>query len=230
MKKKILIIKHVENEGPGSIGDFFRNTAWELRTVELFRGDSLPADLDEVAAVVVMGGPMNVYEEDKYPFLKEENAFIKTVVGKEIPYLGICLGSQLLAKACGAAVIKAPQKEIGWFNVALTLEAAHDPLLQEIDGPLEVFQWHEDTFVIPEGGVLLATAETCKNQAFRYGQNAYGLQFHIEITTDMIWSWVKADESLPNSVELLMGAYQRKDLLATQIKKLCDNFSILLKA
>jgi GMP synthase (glutamine-hydrolysing) len=230
MKKKILVIKHIENEGPGSIGDFFRNTAWELRTVEVFRGDPLNVTLDQVAAVVVMGSPMNVYEENKYPFLKEENAFIKQVVEQEIPYLGICLGSQLLAKACGAAVIKAPQKEIGWFNVALTLEAAHDPFLRGIDRSLEVFQWHEDTFTIPDGGVLLATAETCKNQAFRYGRNAYGLQFHVEITTDMIWSWVKGDESLPNSVEILMAAYKKKDFLEEQAKKLCNNFAALLKS
>lgn len=228
--KKIVIVKHVENEGPGSIGDFFRNSAWELQTIELFKGALLPDDLSEVAAVVVMGGPMNVYEEDKHLFLKEENVFIKKVVEQEIPYLGICLGSQLLAKACGAAVIKAPQKEVGWYNVALTMEAAHDQLLRGISGPLDVFQWHEDTFTIPEGGVLLATAETCRNQAFRCGKNAYGLQFHVEVTTDMIWSWVKADESLPNAVELLMGAYQRKDSLNTQARQLYVNFSSLMKA
>ncbi|MDD5492945.1 MAG: type 1 glutamine amidotransferase [bacterium] len=228
--KKIVVVKHVENEGPGSIGDFFRNSAWELRTIELFKGEPLPDDLSKVAAVVVMGGPMNVYEEDKHLFLKEENIFIKKVVEQEIPYLGICLGSQLLAKACGAAIIKAPQKEVGWYNVALTLEAAHDPFLQGINGPLDVFQWHEDTFTIPEGGVLLATAETCRNQAFRCGKNAYGLQFHVEVTTDMIWSWVKADESLPNAVELLMGAYKRKEIMEQQAKKLGTNFSALLKA
>ncbi len=230
MKKKILVVKHAENEGPGSIADFFRNSAWELQTVDLFRGEPLDPALDQVAAVVVMGGPMNVYEEDKYPFLKEENVFIKKVVEQEIPYLGICLGSQLLAKACGAAVIKSPEKEVGWFNVSLTLEAAHDPLLQGVEGPLEVFQWHEDTFTIPEGGILLATAEICKNQAFRCGKNAYGLQFHVEVTSDMIWSWVKGDESLRNSVELLMGAYQRKDILNLQAQKLYSNFSSLLKA
>ena len=230
MKKKIVIVKHVANEGPGSIGDFFRTTAWDLHTIELYNGDPLKISLDEVAAVVVMGGPMNVYEEDKYPFLKEENSFIKKIVEREIPYLGICLGSQLLAKACGAAVIKAPVKEVGWFNVSLTMEAAHDPFFQGIEGPLEVFQWHEDTFTVPDGGVLLATAETCKNQAFRYGRKAYGLQFHVEVTTDMIWSWVKGDESLPNPVELLMGAYQRKDILARQTAKLGDNFSALFKA
>ncbi|MDD5259681.1 MAG: type 1 glutamine amidotransferase [bacterium] len=230
MKKKILVVKHVENEGPGSIGDFFRNSAWELHTIDLFRGERLDLGLEQVAAVVVMGGPMNVYEEDKYPFLKEENVFIKKVVEQEIPYLGICLGSQLLAKACGAAVIKAPEKEVGWFNVSLTLEAAHDPLLQGVDGPLEVFQWHEDTFTIPDGGVLLATAETCRNQAFRCGKNAYGLQFHVEVSTDMIWSWVKADESLPDPVELLMGAYKRKEIMEQQAKKLYTNLSTLLKA
>ncbi len=176
-----------------------------------------------------MGGAMNVYEEDNYPFLKAENIFIKKVLEKEIPYIGICLGSQLLAKACGAAVMKAPVKEIGWFDVALTLEAAHDPLFQGLAGPLEVFQWHEDTFTIPDGGVLLATSAACKNQAFRYGKNAYGLQFHVEITPDMIWSWVKADESLPNSVEILMAAYKKKDLLEEQAKKLCNNFAALLK-
>ncbi len=229
MKNKIVVVKHAENEGSGSIGDFFRHTTWELQTVELYKGRSLSAAMDDIAAVVTMGGPMNVYEEEKYPFLKAENIFIKQVLEKEIPYLGICLGSQLLAKACGAAVLKAPQKEIGWFDVTLTLEAAHDPLFQGLAGSLEVFQWHEDTFIVPDGGMLLATSEVCKNQAFRYGKNAYGLQFHFEVTPDLIWSWVKADESLPDSVELLMTAYKKKDLLEQQAKELCANFLNLLK-
>ena len=103
----ILIIKHIEHEGSGTIEEFFRRHGFSVKTVELSRGDFLPDDVSSLEAVVSMGGPMNVYEEDIYPFLKEEDIFIKKIVREEIPFLGICLGSQLLAKAAGAKVTTA---------------------------------------------------------------------------------------------------------------------------
>ena len=230
MKKNIVVVKHVETEGPGSIADYFRNTAFDLKTGELSQGESLPSDLSAVAAVIVMGGPMNVYEEEKYPFLKKENDFIGEVVKREIPYLGICLGSQLLAKACGGKVEKAPQKEIGWSVVELTEAAKDDQLFRVFTDKLDVFQWHEDTFTIPDTGVLLAGSEVCPNQAFRYGRNAYGLQFHIEVTPEVIWNWVKADESLVNPIGMLMDSYKKKDLYEQQAHIIYNNFKALLPA
>jgi GMP synthase-like glutamine amidotransferase len=149
----------------------------------------LPGDLSEIEGVVSLGGPMNVYEEKEFPFLKEEDIFIKEAVKKEIPFLGICLGSQLIAKACGARVRKSPVKEVGWFKVALEPTVEDDPLFEGLAGSLEVFQWHEDTFDIPSGGVLLAKGGDCPHQAFRIGRSVYGIQFHIEVTERIIADW-----------------------------------------
>lgn len=187
----ILVIKHVPQEGPGSIAEFFK----EVKTIELHRGDLLPSDVSGIDAVFIMGGPMNVYEEDKYPFLKDEDRFIKLLVREGIPTIGICLGAQLLAKACGAKVYKAPLKEIGWCAVELTEDGLKDSLFDEVPARFKVLQWHEDTFDIPEHGVLLAVGENCRNQAFRVGTCAYGFQFHIEVTPKMIIDWFGNDSN-----------------------------------
>jgi GMP synthase-like glutamine amidotransferase len=189
MNEKICIVKHVEDEGPGLLGDFFQCLGWEISLVEPYRGDAFPETLDSIAGVVVLGGPMNVYEEDDYPFLKEETTFIRHVLNEEIPYLGICLGGQLLAKACGAPVTKLPRREMGWYHVRLTPEGLRDGLFRGVPKDTVVFQWHEDTFAIPAGGALLGTSRLCANQAFRVGNSAYGLQFHMEVTPEMIRCW-----------------------------------------
>ena len=126
----ILIVKHIDIEGPGTLGDFLKAQGEKFSIIELGSGDQLPADLKAFKAVVVLGGPMNVDEEDRYPFLKPENIFIQKVLTAKIPYLGICLGSQLLAKAAGARVVKSPVKEIGWYKIKLTSEGEKDPLFK----------------------------------------------------------------------------------------------------
>ena len=118
----IVFIKHIDIEGPGTAGDYFQEVAPGFQIIELQKNDSLPTDFSSIEAVVSLGGPMNVYEEEKYPFLKKENEFLQKVIEKEIPFLGICLGSQLLAKAAGAKVRSSPEKEIGWSEVVLTKE------------------------------------------------------------------------------------------------------------
>ena len=133
------------------------------------------------------GWPMDVYEEDKYSFLKAEDDFIRAVLKREVPFSGICLGSQLLAKACGAHVTKAPQREMGFIPIQITNEGKEDVLFQGIDNGLQAFQWHEDMFEVPKGGRLLAESDSCPHQAFRMGPSAYGLQFHIEITQKSIF-------------------------------------------
>ncbi len=191
MEKNILVIKHVGNEGPGIIEPFFAERGWDLNVVDMSLGDRLPESLDSTAAVVILGGFMNVYEEKEYPFLKEEEPLLLRALVEEVPVLGICLGAQLLAKTCGAPVEKSPEKEIGWYRVKKTTEGKKDSLFRNTSDYLQVFQWHGDTFQIPQGGVLLAEGRTCRNQAFRVGANAYGLQFHVEVTEDMIDDWAR---------------------------------------
>ena len=185
----ILFIKHVDIEGPETLGSFFKNQGFSIAVIDLHKGDQFPADLTPLDAVVSLGGPMNVYEENIYPFLKDEDVFLKKILKAQIPFLGICLGAQLLAKAAGGAVVCSPKQEIGWFDIALTPEGVGAPLFKGITPVMEVYQWHGDMCVIPKGGIHLASSEDCPVQAFRVGKNAYGLQFHAEITDKSIDEW-----------------------------------------
>ncbi len=190
---KTLIIKHIGNEGPVTIGEYLKKNKIDSETVELWRGEELPADLSDISSVVCLGGPMNVYEEEKYHFLKKEDVFIKEVIKKNIPFFGVCLGAQLLAKAAGAKVYKAAEEEIGWSKIKLTQEGKKDKIFSGLDADtLDVFQWHGDTFDIPKGGILLAEGDKVRNQAFRIG-NAYGFQFHIEVDEAKLAEWFKND-------------------------------------
>jgi GMP synthase (glutamine-hydrolysing) len=224
MEKNILVIKQVEQEGPGLIENIFSVNGWDLRTVELSQGEKLPSDFDETGALVVLGGPMNVYEEKQYPFLKGEESLIRKALIEEVPMLGICLGAQLLAKTCGARVKKAPKEEIGWYKVQKTEEGKKDALFNAGPDRIQVFQWHEDTFDIPEGAVLLAEGKDCKNQAFRVGQNAYGLQFHIEVTEDMIHNWLQSGQEGTAVEKILRDTKKVWEGYYTEAKKVLSNF------
>jgi GMP synthase-like glutamine amidotransferase len=189
----VLIIKHVEIEGPGLIEDCLRGQQVGYQILNLESAIHLPRP-DDFNAIVILGGPMNVYEEDRYPFLREEDLFIKEAIQRGKAVLGICLGAQLMAKALGAKVTKAPDKEIGWFDVSLTKLGSRDPLFSRLPKTFPVFQWHEDTFDIPSAAKLIVTSNPIPHQAFRYGENAYGLQFHLEVTEEMIRDWIKSYE------------------------------------
>jgi GMP synthase (glutamine-hydrolysing) len=227
----ILVIKHIGIEGPGTLGTYFRTAGWRLREIELKGNAALPSDPREFGAIFCMGGPMNVYEDAQYPFLKDENRFINNSVDAGVPFIGICLGGQLLAKALGAKISKAPHPEIGWHTVRLTSRAGSDRLFKGLAKEIEVFEWHGDMFDIPRGAALLATGGGC-NQAFRAGQSAYGLQFHVEVTPAIIRSWVReyveqdSRESMEN--ELLSGMADKKELFDRQEDLIYSNLSRII--
>lgn len=225
-----LIIKHIDIEGPGTLGDFLRAKGIQTRTVELGEGEPLPVSLEGIKAVIVLGGPMNVDEEDKYPFLKAENEFIQKALKSNVPYLGICLGSQLLAKAAGARVVCSPVKEIGWYTIDLTEEGRKDPLFKGFRADESIYHWHGDMFMIPSNGALLATAKGCPHQALRVGKNAYGVQFHVEVTDKSIKEW--SDEYIENDLPgrrdhakaMLDDYYTHKERFHAQANQIYQNF------
>jgi GMP synthase-like glutamine amidotransferase len=189
----VLVIKHVAIEGPGLIEDCVRQENILHQIHNLGSGLRLPK-LDPFTHVVILGGPMNVYEEGRYPFLIEEDLFIKEAIQRGKSILGICLGAQLIAKALGAKVFKASLKEIGWYDVSLTRIGTIDPFFSHLPRTFPVFQWHGDTFELPHNGILIATSSPVPHQAFRYGDNVYGLQFHLEVTRAMIREWMETYE------------------------------------
>ena len=235
MAGSILIIKHIPIEGPGSIGRFLKDTAWNMQIIDLSLRQHLPDDTAGIEAVIILGGPMNVYETEKYPFLKKEADFLRKALKGEVPVLGICLGAQLLAKACGAKIVKAGQKEMGWHEVYLTEAGRADPLFEGLSLRLNIFQWHEDTFDIPDGGKLLAESPSCRNQAFRYGRSAYGLQFHVEVTVDMVESWIKeytGSNALAGSAtdNMIIEAYKSRESIEKQASVIYLNFARIIES
>ncbi|MCC6544212.1 MAG: type 1 glutamine amidotransferase [Nitrospirae bacterium] len=160
------------------------------RYVRLFEGEPVPHDPGAFSGIIILGGPMNVYEEDKYPYLKDEDIFIKKAMMNDMPSLGICLGAQLIAKAAGARVSKGTKKEIGWYTLSLTKDSSRDRVFNTLPDELNVFQWHGDTFEIPEGATRLAGSGLFPNQAYRIGSRIYGIQFHLEVTKEMINQWI----------------------------------------
>ncbi len=184
--KEILILQHVTCEGPGLIGKVALNMGFSLRTIKLFSGEKIPAAPRTCSALIIMGGPMGVYDEAEYPFIADELALIEDAFKGRVPVLGVCLGAQLMARAAGGRVASGEKKEIGFYNIRLTPAGQSDTLLMGLPGEFRVFQWHGDTFNIPEGAVNLASSEDFSHQLIKVGTNSYGLQFHIEVTEAMV--------------------------------------------
>jgi GMP synthase-like glutamine amidotransferase len=221
--KEILVLKHVETEDAGTIRDFMLDRKIMFRSVNLYSGDAIPKAVGDVAGAIIMGGPMNVYEEEKYPFLKKEDDFIKLLIKENIPCFGVCLGSQLIAKAMGARVRKSPEAEIGWHEVTLTTDAARDTVFSQVGGSsLKVLQWHEDTFDLPKEAVLLAEGSgKTPNQAYVIGDAIYGLQFHVEVNRRMLKEWFKRRDDL---AKILQEYEDYKDKLKKITDKMYSKF------
>ncbi len=189
----VLVIKHVESEGPGLLGEFLQARGLALSVVELEKGEGLPDRPEGFSAVISMGGPMGVYDEEDYPFLRKELPLLQAVIERDIPFIGVCLGAQMLARAGNARVLSKACTEIGFYPIRLTKEGQEDPLFAGVPEEFVVFQWHNDVFEIPEGAVWLAESAKCPNQAFRLGGRVYALQFHVEATPEMVEDWFSED-------------------------------------
>jgi GMP synthase-like glutamine amidotransferase len=180
-----VILQHHPIEGPGSLAPWLARHATTKQIVRLDDGEVCPAP-DAVDLLIILGGPMSVNDEGEFPWLVAEKVFIRQIIDRQRPVLGICLGSQLIASALGAEVKPNPHKEIGWLpieglavNAPLTLPST------------TVFQWHGDTFDLPVGASLLARSEACVHQAFLYKDNVLALQFHLEATPELVQRFIE---------------------------------------
>lgn len=174
-------LQHVPFEGPASIQGWAEARGHSITCTRLFAGDALP-EIREIDMLIVMGGPMNVYEEKKYPWLAGEKRHIERAIAANKAVLGICLGAQLIADALGSRVYANKHKEIGWFPVQKTEQAGKIPAFGALSDEMVVFHWHGDTFDLPQGAIHAARSAACENQAFIYDGRVAGLQFHLETT------------------------------------------------
>jgi GMP synthase-like glutamine amidotransferase len=179
----ILVVRHEPFEHLGHFAKILKQNNIPFYYKDL--GE--PLELDGCHGVIVMGGPQSA--NDSLPGLVAELMLIEQAVVREVPVLGICLGAQLIAKALGARVYRNPEKEIGWAPVYFTAAAEHDHVFGGIVSPANLFHWHGETFDLPAGAEWLAYSDKCRHQAYRFGRNVYGIQFHPEITPEMIVDW-----------------------------------------
>ncbi|GAB3537731.1 type 1 glutamine amidotransferase [Pontibacter brevis] len=215
MPLHIHCLQHIPFETPGYIAEWAEAMKHTLTYTRFYEADyNFPA-LEELDWLLIMGGAMACYEEDMFPFLVEEKRFIRNCIEAGKTVIGICLGSQLLAESLGARVYPNKDKEIGFLPVALQPAASSHPLLQGLPPVLEFFQWHGDTFDLPEGATLLATSEACKNQAFLKGK-CVGMQFHWEADENIIRSMLEADRH-----ELVEAPYiHQEERIVAELPKL----------
>ena len=232
---RVVVFQHLACEHPGIWREFLREDGADVTTVELDQDDAIPS-LAEADALLVFGGPMNVDEHARFPWLVPETAAIRQAVLRGLPVFGVCLGAQLLARALGAPVTKNPVPEVGLLGVDLTDDGTSDPLFAGWPRRASVVQWHSDTFALPAGATLLATSPACRNQAFRYGECAYGLQFHPEVTADMVTEWADVPE-YADAMRRLQDApaggpfvrvQAEAELLALRARQLYRNFTALV--
>lgn len=231
---RILVFQHLAVEHPGIFRDFWAEAGHTWDAVELDEGEAIP-DLEPYDLLVVMGGPMDVWETDLYPWLVPEIAAIRTWVSElKRPYLGICFGHQLLAVALGGKVGLGKVPEVGMTDVHLTEAGQADPLLAGFPATVETFQWHgAEVQALPEGAVVLAGNGVCAVQAMRVRPHAYGFQYHVEITPTTVAEW-GAVPAYAASLQTALGpelAALLDDMVAirlpafgTAARRLNDNF------
>jgi len=214
----VLIIKNVFSEGPGTIEEHLRRSGIPYSIIDMSLGGEVP-DPDAFTHLLIMGGPMAVYEMHRYSYLISEALLIDRAIKADKRVLGVCLGAQMVAHVLGARVYPGSQKEIGWYEVAFTGHGMGDPALATLALPgrnvAQVFQWHGDTFDLPPGAVRLASSDLYPNQAFRYADRVYALQFHIEVTPQIVRDWLTPEQgidfaAITGESEKIYGEYRER--------------------
>jgi GMP synthase (glutamine-hydrolysing) len=217
MKKfRIHYFQHVPFEGLGSIGEWISMNGHSLTVTKLFENPDFP-EISDIDWLIVMGGPMNVYDEEQFPWLKDEKRFIRQAIDAGKTVLGICLGSQLVSSALGAKVYKNRENEIGWFDIELTSLAQSGNLFFDMGSRIKVFHWHGDTFDLPENAILLASSDCTKNQAYVYKNKVLALQFHLEPTLDSLMEMIEGGRD-----EITTGEYVQNEKEVLRNKRLIE--------
>jgi len=204
--EEVLVFQHDPFEELGFFAEILEKQGTDYRVLRLFHGEMPTEEWEHVRALIILGGPMGVDEEERFPFLRWEKRIIRAAIDEAVPMLGICLGAQLIAATLGTAVFHGPVKEIGWNPISITPHGQVDSLLGYLPESATVFQWHGDGFDLPAGAIRLASSAHYSTQAFRVGKTIYGLQFHLEVTPRMIERWI--DE---RSKDLALAPYVLPD-------------------
>jgi GMP synthase-like glutamine amidotransferase len=196
---RVIAFRHVPFEGAGRLESALVERGVRIEYADLYHPAAPEPDFTSADGLVVLGGPMSM--NDNLEWLRREQRLVERAMAGGMPVLGICLGSQMLAQSLGARVYRNPKKEIGWFEIHFASGARGDRLFSELNQPETVFHWHGETFDLPAGAELLAWSDACRHQAFRAG-TVYGLQFHLEVTPEMIADWCLQDENCGDIREL----------------------------
>lgn len=220
----LYIVQNDPDVPPGSIILNLRQWGVPYTIVKLFAGEMLP-QLDDVSAVIVLGGTMGANDDHLHPFLIVLKRWIRMLIEAEIPFLGICLGGQLLAAALGAKVHSDRWGELGFSEVELNGAACEDRLFAGMGPVFTSFQWHNDSFDLPPAALLLAGTAVCPHQAFRVGRNAWGVQFHPEVTLDIILHWSESEKKSASIIHETATAWLSSEhTLLSSSRQLLENF------
>lgn len=232
-KMRIHYLQHVPFENPGTILLWAAEKGHSVTNTQLYKNEYLPEQKD-FDWLVIMGGPMNIYQEDNYPWLSDEKIFIQEAIAVGKVVIGLCLGAQLIADVIGGKVTRNPYKEIGWFPVMISKEARSSPLFSFLPQQATVFEWHGDTFsILPEEASCFAQNDACSHQAFIYRNRVFGFQFHLENTPEIIRDlvencaeditsgiYVQSPEELLGHPELIRKDNIWMNMFLTQLEKM----------
>jgi GMP synthase (glutamine-hydrolysing) len=190
--KPVLCVRNDPDDTLGIVEAVLAAEGIQVLRLDGFEAGTRLPDIDQIGGLVVFGGEMNVDETERHPWLLTQRQLMRRAIEGAVPVLGICLGAQMLARALGARVYPAPVRELGFYPLTVTEAGLRDPLVSAFGNADRVFQWHEDTFDLPQGGVLLASGGQIPVQAFSFGERAWGIQFHFEVDREGVEAWLRA--------------------------------------